>query len=613
MIAAFYGGELVWRERDRKLNEIIDSTPVPSWVMTVPKILAIFVVLLVINFVGMLTGLAYQLIQGAPQLGLAQYLGWFIVPAAIDGLLIAVLAVVLQILSPNKYVGWGLLFIWFVGTIFLNNMGYSNPLYAFPQSPTVPLSDFVGAGSFWKGALTLQFYWACFALILAVIAHLLWPRGTDLGLKVRLARAARQRKTAPLAIAGVAAVAMAATGAYAYHNIKTLNRYETSDEVEKYSADLERKYLKYENLPRPVVTKVVLDAQLFPAERRLLVNGRYDLRNDTTAPIRDVHVRSGDRDIEWLKLDLAGARLVSDDAKFGYRIYRFDAPLAPGRDVGADLHLALVAPRLPGRKSRHRPARKRHLREQFPVRADHRHGPPGTAQRPHPAPPPGPARRTAHGQARGPVGDRQELHRDRLGPVRHHADHRRRPDPDRAGQPRRPTTTQGGRRTARFVSPAPILNFFSIQSADYQVATRNHNGVELVGLLPARPRLERAQDAEGDGVVARLLPRQLRPLSVQLCADHRIPRLCQFRAGVRGDDALFGIDRLQRQHQRPDQDRLHDLRHRARDRAPILGAPGDRRRDPGRHADQRDARPIFGADGDEEALRPRPDPPLPQA
>ena len=37
MIAAFYGGELVWRERDRKLNEIIDSTPVPSWVMTVPE------------------------------------------------------------------------------------------------------------------------------------------------------------------------------------------------------------------------------------------------------------------------------------------------------------------------------------------------------------------------------------------------------------------------------------------------------------------------------------------------------------------------------------------------------------------------------------------------
>ena len=98
-----------------------------------------------------------------------------------------------------------------------------------PHSPSVPLSDFVGAGSFWKGALTLQFYWACFALILAVIAHLLWPRGTDLGLaRARRRARVRQRPLAPLAHRpAVAAVAMAATGAYAYHNIKLLNRYET--------------------------------------------------------------------------------------------------------------------------------------------------------------------------------------------------------------------------------------------------------------------------------------------------------------------------------------------------------------------------------------------------
>ena len=117
------------------------------------------------------------------------------------------------------------------------------------------MSDFSGAGSFWKGAAVLQFYWLCFALILAVIAHLLWPRGTDLGLRVRVRRMRRYVGAAPLAIAGVAAAAMAATGAYAYHNIKQLNRYETSDELEKSSADYERKYLKYENLPRPAITR----------------------------------------------------------------------------------------------------------------------------------------------------------------------------------------------------------------------------------------------------------------------------------------------------------------------------------------------------------------------
>ena len=478
MIAVFYGGELVWRERDRKLNEIIDSTAVPSWVMTVPKILAIFVVLLVLNLVALVTGLFYQLIEGAPQFGIAQYLGWFIVPAAIDGLLIAVLAVVLQVLSPNKYVGWGLIFIWFVGTIFLSNMGYANPLYTYPQTASVPLSDFNGAGSFWKGALTFHFYWACFALILAVIAHLLWPRGTDLGLRVRLARATRQRPLAPLAIAGAAALTMAATGAYAYHNIKTLNRYETSDESEKFAADFERKYLKYEVLPRPVVTKVVLDAQLFPAKRQLVVTGRYDLRNDTSAPIRDVHIRGRDRDAEWLKLELAGARLVSDDARFGYRIYRFDAPLAPG----ATSTLAFTS---------------RIWRRGF------RAGSPATdviengtfANNAQFAPTIGMSRqgllsdRTQRRRQGLPaelrmakLEDATAVGRNYIGTDWVQSDITLTTD---AGQTpiapgnRVSDVTQNGRRTARFVSPAPILNFFSIQSADYQVATRNHNGVEL--------------------------------------------------------------------------------------------------------------------------------------
>jgi ABC-2 type transport system permease protein len=478
LIAAFYGGELVWRERDRNINEIIDSTPVDSWIITVPKILAIFVVLLAINVAGMATGIFYELVGGAHQLGVLSYLTWFILPAALDGLLLAVLAVFVQVLSPNKYVGWAILFVWLVGGIFLSNMGYSDPLYRYAQGPSIPLSDFVGQGSFWIGSAVFQFYWLCFAIILVVLAHMLWPRGTDLSLRVRLRRMGRYATATSLSIIAVAAVAMAATGAYGYYNIKVLNRYETSDDLEKYSADYERKYLKFEKLPMPAVTRVTMDVQLYPRQRRLVSTGRYDLQNKTGVPIRDVHIRQGDRDAKFLELQIPGARLVSYDPRFAYRIYRFDQPLAPGATAQLTWKSQVW-------------------------RRGFRAGSPATDI-------------LANGTFSNNfdfaplIGmDRSGLLQDRAKRRRQHLPPELRPakledmsatarnyihadwvmsditfSTDAGQTPIAPgnkvsDVTQGGRRTARFVSPAPILNFFSIQSARYNVATREHNGIEL--------------------------------------------------------------------------------------------------------------------------------------
>ena len=45
IIAIYYAGELVWRERDRRIHEIVDATAAPDWAFMVPKTLAIALVL----------------------------------------------------------------------------------------------------------------------------------------------------------------------------------------------------------------------------------------------------------------------------------------------------------------------------------------------------------------------------------------------------------------------------------------------------------------------------------------------------------------------------------------------------------------------------------------
>ena len=476
LIAVFYGGELVWRERDRKLNELIDSTPVASWVMTLPKILAIFLILVLVNLAAALTGIVYQLSQSAREIGLGAYLNWFIIPSSIDMLLIAVLAVVVQVLSPSKYIGWGIMFLWFVLNIFLSNLGYANPLYIYPGAPSVPVSDFVGQGSFWWGAFVLRVYWCAFAVILAVLAHLLWPRGTDLALRLRARRLTPAGNAVPLALVGTAALTMAATGAYAWHNIKVLNRYQTSDQAEAERAAYERKYLRFEKLPQPVVSKVMLDVQLFPAERRMETEGRYVLTNRTDRPIRDIHLRQTDPEVTFPLLALTGASLVSHDEKFGYRIFRLAQPLEPGASTdlrfrsqiwrrgfrafapetdilenGTFANNFTFAPVIGMSRNNLLSDRTQRRRQGLPAELR-------------------PAK----------LEDLSATSRSYVGVDWVTADVRLTTD---AGQiPIAPgkkisDVTTGGRRSARFVSDTPILNFFSIQSARYAVSQERSGGV----------------------------------------------------------------------------------------------------------------------------------------
>ncbi len=478
IIAVFYGGELVWRERDVKIGEIIDSTPTPNWVITIPKVLAILAILLLINAVAMGTGLLFQAIKGAPEFGLASYFSWFILPMTAETLLVAIMAVFLQAVSPNKYVGWGLYLVWFIGRIFLTNMGYTNSLYDYGGNPGVPLSDMNGSGGFLYGAWILRAYWLAFGVILLVIAHIVWPRGTDTRWRSRLKRVRHAARGTPLALIATSLAVMVGTGAYAWHNFKVLNRYETSDQAEKWQADYEKRYLKYESLPRPTVTAVKLDVAIFPKEKRLETTGAYTLRNNSGKPISELHVRQGNRDTEFVQLDIAGAKLARLDKDFQYRFYRFETPLAPG----AETELKFKS-RIWHRGFRNgSPATTVNLNGTFANNGDF-------------APIVGMSRqgvlqdRTVRRRQGLPAELRpaklENLDATRENYVRSDwimSDITVTTDADQTPiAPGRKVadSTSNGRRTAHFVSSAPIHNFLSIQSARYKLTEKNYKGVQL--------------------------------------------------------------------------------------------------------------------------------------
>jgi aminopeptidase N len=329
IIAIYYAGELVWREREKRTHEIIDATPVPDWVFIVPKTAAIALVLVATQVVGVVVAMIVQAIIGYDRFEIGKYLLWFVLPEAVDFTILAALAIFIQALSPHKFIGWAVMAVYLIATIVLGNLGFEHNLYNYGVGPDTPLSDMNGLGRFWIGAYWFRLYWSAFALVLLVLAYGLWRRGTESRFLPRLKRLPSRLKGPAGAILAGAIAVFVASGVYIYINTNVWNPYRTHLDDERWAADYEKTFLRYESLPQPKVAKVTLDIRLWPRRTRAETRGVYLIQNRTAAPIPELHLRF-ERDLQIDALAVEGAHLKTDWPKFNYRIYAFDTPMAPG-------------------------------------------------------------------------------------------------------------------------------------------------------------------------------------------------------------------------------------------------------------------------------------------
>ncbi|MGN2242617.1 ABC transporter permease/M1 family aminopeptidase [Frateuria sp. GZRR33] len=477
IIATYYGGELVWRERERKVHEIIDATPLPAWALMLPKLIGLALVLFATECVGMAAGMLVQLLRGVDATP-GEYLLWYLLPGTVDAVVVAALAVFVQALSPGKYAGWGWMALYLVLRFFGPSMGLAYPLFLYGSVPAVPLSDMVGTGIFWKAAWWFRLFWAAGAVLLLVAAHLLWPRGTAERLVPRLRRISTRLTARTGRLAAVAATIVLASGAWIVYNTLILNDFRTAENEQRYRADYEKHFFRYAGLPQPVVRHVELDVALYPEAIRADVHGRYRLVNETAAPIDRVHVRLMDPALELVDLDFPGARLERDDEAFGYRIYRLDSPMQPGESRSLAFHTrrAQVGFRATGTETGLAP----NGTDLNSIELTPRIGMSDVGLLEDPA-----ARRRYGLPERQPLPRLDDLAATRSLPsgdlswttaditVSTRADQ----TPIAPGR-RVSERVQDGRRTVRFVSDTPIKNYFAIESGRYAVRRQAHDGIE---------------------------------------------------------------------------------------------------------------------------------------
>ncbi|MGR4894617.1 M1 family aminopeptidase [Stenotrophomonas sp. LARHCG68] len=340
LIVLFYAGELVWKERTARIAGITDATPVPNWVPLAGKFLALVAVVLSFQAIGGAASVLVQLSKGYTHIEPLLYVKTLLLNSTVF-VLMGGLALVLQVLSNNKFLGYALLILVLIGQSVLGLLDYAQDIYNYASAPNAPYSDMNGYGHFLTAQFAFQGYWALFLGVLLLLCAALWVRGVDGGLRTRL-RLARQRLHGGLGVAlALAVVAFVGCGGWLYWNTNIRNEYLSPDAELDRLAYYEKTYRQFKDLPQPRIIAVDNTVDLHPETQSVRIDGRYRVRNTHAVAIPQLHISIAD-DKTLTALDLGAARLDKNDADVGYRIYTLDTPMQPGeeRDIRftVDIH-----------------------------------------------------------------------------------------------------------------------------------------------------------------------------------------------------------------------------------------------------------------------------------
>ncbi|NIR43332.1 MAG: ABC transporter permease [Gemmatimonadetes bacterium] len=342
LLIVFCSAELVWREREASLSEIVDAAPVPEWVLFLGRFLGLGLVLALCMVLRMMAGVLHQVGRGYYDLEVGLYLQILFGLQLADYLLLALLALVVHVVVNQKHVGHLVVLLIFVAIIAAYGNGIGHHLLVYGSDPGWSYTDMRGFGPSLGPWLWFNLYWTAWALLLALVARLLWVRGNEEGLGVRL-RVARRRFTRPTAWAASAAVGLILTsGGFIFYNTNVLNEYGTaSDDMER-RAEYERRYGEYEGIPQPRLTGTNLHVEIHPERRAVDIRGTYRLVNGSAVPIDSVHLAS-EVDPGEVDFDRPATGVLVDEL-LGHRIYALKEPLQPGDSLRLDFE-AHIEPR----------------------------------------------------------------------------------------------------------------------------------------------------------------------------------------------------------------------------------------------------------------------------
>ena len=343
LLIVFYAGELIWRERDAGISEIVDATPAPEWVLFLGKFLGLTLALVALMTLVTTAGVLGQIRMGYFHFEIGLYLRILFGLQLIDYLFFALLVFVVHAVVNQKQLGYLVSLLAYGVIVFPSIVGLEHHLLIYGSGPRWTYSDMRGFGSSFGPWLWFKLYWAVWALLLAVAGTLMWPRGAKRSLWSRFQTARRRTTRATAGVAATAVALIVTLGGFIFYNTNVLHEYVTVSKRVERAAVYERRYGKYAGLAQPKLTGTSLRVEIYPDKREMEIRGSYVLANASSAPIDSIHLTTPPGiETGAVSLNRPASPALLDD-ELGYRIYSLEKPLEPGGSLQLDFKVN-VAP-----------------------------------------------------------------------------------------------------------------------------------------------------------------------------------------------------------------------------------------------------------------------------
>ncbi|HSK13612.1 MAG TPA: hypothetical protein VK907_10380, partial [Phnomibacter sp.] len=345
IILLFYAGEAMHREKTTRFNIINDSLPVSNTTFILSKFAGLAGIAVVLATIPMVMGIIVQTLKGYFHYELPIYFTELYLLTLPGYLQMILLAFAVHMIMNNKFAGHGVgLLIWIALFMLREFADMNYNLFSYFYTPPYRWSDMNGLGHFAAPLFWFNLNWLFLGALLFLLAMLFYQRGITGGFreKWRVARSrfgGRQKL-----LASIFTIGWLACSWYIYQNVSITNRYTTVKEGRQRQVDYELTLKKYDRVPQPKVTHMLLESDIFPEARRVQVKGTVTITNKTNAPIDTLHLK-GDANLKYTMMYNGNALtyttpLIHDRPKFtltgekkdtfNYRLYALPAPMMPG-------------------------------------------------------------------------------------------------------------------------------------------------------------------------------------------------------------------------------------------------------------------------------------------